>query len=100
MELAALLRELKYRAGGPPNISDPLSAARRYLSEQASDAEARMLRRLLAVLMWGRAKVHEADLACFTANGALIAAALIDARLRGLYPYADWRTAILALAGS
>jgi hypothetical protein len=100
MELAALLGELQHRVAGRAKVRDPLSAARRYLAEHASATDASVLRRLVFALMWGRVKVHAADLACFTTDGALIAAALIDARLRGLYPDTEWRAAVLALIAS
>lgn len=93
MNFAAFLVELQIRAGGPADVRDPLEAAAAYLAERSNLEEARALRLVIGALLAGHADFDEADLSVFTPEGAQLAAALVDARLRGLCSTSDWRSA-------
>lgn len=96
MNAARFLVELQLRAGGPRDVRDPLAAAKVYL-ESAREDEVRALRLVIGALLSGRADLEEADLRAFTPEGAQLAAALIDAQMRGLYNDSEWRSALLRL---
>ena len=97
LNLAEVLVELQLRAGDPANVRDPLAAIRVYLAEQAGHEEARVLRLVIGGLMSGRVSLRVDDLAILTPAGAQLAAALVDARLSGVYADAEWRSAALSL---
>ena len=96
VDAARFFIELQTRAGAPADVRDPLTAARAYLDNACED-EARALRLVIGALLSGRADLEEADLWTFTPEGARLAAALIDAQMRGLYKDSEWRSALLRL---
>lgn len=96
MDTATFIAELQRIAGTPANVRDPLAAVRAYL-DNAGEDEARALRLVIGALLSGRADLEKADLQAFTPEGAQLAAALVDARLRGLYSDAEWRSAAFYL---
>jgi hypothetical protein len=52
---------------------------------------------VIGALLSGRGDLEEANLRAFTPDGARLAAALIDAQMRGLYNDPEWRSALLRL---
>jgi len=96
MDAARFVVELQLRAGIPADVRDPIAAVRVYL-DRADEDEAQALRLLIGVLLSGRGDFDEATLTVLTPGGAQLAAALVQARLNGLYSDAEWRSAAFYL---
>lgn len=88
-DLAPLLVALKRRAEGvPAPCRDPLAAVRTDVASSPCTLRARVLVRIVRSLA-GHAELREPELAALKAQDSALAAALIDARIAGVYSSAE-----------
>lgn len=96
MDAARFLVEVQRKAGQPTDVRDPLATAKAYLGTHPDTQNAQMLRRVIRTLVSWRGMFNRADLDDLTPYSARLAAALIDAHLRGFYSENEWRSAALS----
>jgi hypothetical protein len=91
MNAAAFLVALRRRARITSPSSDPLAEARRFLDEFGETAEGQALRRVIDTLASGNGEFAESEVWLFSAETLALVAALVEVRIEGRYPVAEWR---------
>jgi tellurite resistance protein len=92
MEIAGFLLALKRRLT-IDEPGDPIAAARVFLTVHGDTAEAEALRRVIVAVATGCGDFHESEQWLFSQRTTAIAAALVDARLDGVYTEEEWQRA-------
>ena len=90
MNAAVFLVALRRRARAESSVQDPLAEARRFLDAHGETREGQALRRVIETLTTGAGDFAESDAWLFSAETLALVAALVEARLKGLYPDGDW----------
>ncbi len=91
MVSAAFLVTLRRRARAVSPVRDALAEARRFLDASGETREGQALRKVIETLATGTGDFDESEVWLFSAETLALAAALVEARLQGLYPDGDWR---------
>ncbi len=91
MNAAAFLVALRRRPRYASPARDPLAEARRFLDERGETGEGQALRRVIETLATGTGDFDESEVWLFSAETLALVDALVEARLKGLYPDEEWR---------
>lgn len=92
MNAAAFLVALGVQTRFTSTACDPLAEARRFLAERGETAEGRALSRVIEILASGVGEFSESEVWLFGTETRALIAALVNARIEGLfYSEADWR---------
>jgi hypothetical protein len=70
---------------------DPLAEARRFLDDYGETGEGQALRRFMDTLASDNGEFAESEVWLFSAETLALVAALVEARISGRYPDAEWR---------
>lgn len=90
MNAADFLLALGRRSRLASNARDPLAEARRFLDAHRETAEGQALRRVMDTLASGKGEFGESEVWLFSAKTAALVAALVEARIEGLYAELNW----------
>jgi hypothetical protein len=91
MNAAAFLVALRRRACTTSSARDPLAEALTFLDAHGDTAEGQALRRVMDTLASGKGEFAESEVWLFSAETLALVAALVEARIEGRYPDAEWR---------
>ncbi len=91
MNAAAFLVALRRQARAVSSVRDPLAEARRFLDARGETGEGRAFRRVIETLATGTGDFDESEVWLFSAETLALVDALVEARLKGLYPDEEWR---------
>jgi hypothetical protein len=91
MNAAAFLVALRHRARAASPARDPLAEARRFLDAHGETAEGQALRRVMEILAFGNGEFAESEVWLFSTEMLALVATLVEARIEGCYPDAEWR---------
>jgi hypothetical protein len=91
MNAAAFLVALKRRVRLRCPYRDPVAEAWRFLDAHGETAEGQALRRVIDTLASGNREFAESEVWLFSAETLALVAALVEARIAGRYPDAEWR---------
>jgi hypothetical protein len=94
MDAAAFLIALGRRTRATSPARDPLAEARRFLDDYGQTGEGQALRswvRVIDTLVSGNGEFAESEVWLFGAETLALVAALVEARIGGRYPDAEWR---------
>ena len=90
MDAAAFLLALNRRARVPSPTRDPLAEAWRFLDVHGETGEGQALRRVMDTLASGNGEFAESEVWLFSAETLALIAALVEARMKGLYSELEW----------
>lgn len=89
MKAAAFLLALKRRTRLVSNARDPLAEARRFVDAHGQTAEGQAFHRVMETLATHHGEFAESEVWLFSAETIALAAALVEARIEGVYPELD-----------